>query len=539
MNADPEHQYDSEPTTVSGLRRQLEQYRNELEKRLHFEQVVGDIAARFVRIAPGAVDGAIVDSQRQIVEALDIDRCVLWQLTEGDEDLVYTHVWMRPEFGPPPPSVSCRELFPWLFSKVLRNEAVWHRSLGEVSSATDRENLRRFGTVANAVVPMAIENRVVGALSFADLRREHEWPSEVRQRTQLLAAVFAQTLAARRSQAELGKALDELKELRDRLSAEKVHLQQEVEDLKGRSTLVAVSRASRAALAEIEAVAATDATVLLLGETGCGKEIFAETLHALSRRRDRPMVRVNCAAIPLTLLESELFGRERGAYTGALSRQVGRFELAHGTTIFLDEIGELPLEAQAKLLRVLQDGVVERLGGTRPIQVDVRIVAATNRDLEQAVASRAFREDLYYRLNGFPVRVPPLRERREDIPTIVWTFVEEYTRRYNKRVDSVAKESMAALQEYPWPGNVRELRNVIERAVILAKGPRLEVAVPRPAALGGTTGLTLAEAEADHIRETLERTRWRVRGAGGAAERLGMKPTTLESRMAKLGIRRP
>jgi formate hydrogenlyase transcriptional activator len=267
--------------------------------------------------------------------------------------------------------------------------------------------------------------------------------------------------------------------------------------------------------------------------------VFAQAIHDASDRRDRPMVRVNCAAIPTALMESELFGRERGAYTGALSRQVGRFELAHGSTLFLDEIGELSLEAQVKFLRIIQDRVLERLGGTRPIKVDVRIIAATNRNLAQAVGERVFREDLFYRLNVFPITVPPLRERLEDIPVLVWAFVEEFSRTFNKKIESISKEHLAMLQRYPWPGNVRELRNVIERAVIVAEGSRLVVEPPRAGVPDLHPSLTLLEIETAHIRSVLDNVGWRVRGHGGAAEVLGMKPTTLESRMAKLGIRRP
>jgi len=291
-------------------------------------------------------------------------------------------------------------------------------------------------------------------------------------------------------------------------------------------------------LAQVEQVAPTTATVLMLGETGSGKEVFAEALHDLSPRRQKPMVRVNCAAIPTALIESELFGRERGAYTGALSRQLGRFEVADGSTLFLDEVGELPSEVQVKLLRVLQDHIIERLGSPQQIKVNVRIIAATNKDLEQAVADRTFREDLYYRLNVFPIRVPPLRERVEDIPSLVWSFINEFAAAFGKNVESLSKHSLHALQVYPWPGNVRELRNVIERAMIVSNGPQLVIEPPRPSSATKRKSLKIVDMEVDHIRSVLEATGWRIRGRGGAADLLGMKPTTLESRMAKLGINR-
>jgi transcriptional regulator with GAF, ATPase, and Fis domain len=286
-------------------------------------------------------------------------------------------------------------------------------------------------------------------------------------------------------------------------------------------------------------VAPTNATVLLSGETGTGKEVFAQAIHRASEWHRRPMVTVNCAAIPTALIESELFGREKGAYTGAIARQIGRSEMANDSTIFLDEVGELPLDAQVKLLRVLQERVIERLGGGRPVKVNVRIIAATNRDLEKAVADRSFREDLYYRLNVFPITIPPLRERTEDIPALVWSFIEEYSNAFRKPIESISKDSLSALQRYQWPGNVRELRNVIERAVIICKGPRLIVDVPSGPSGAAHKSTRLADIEAEQIRQVLEGVGWRVRGPGGAAEQLGIKPNTLDSRMAKLGIKRP
>lgn len=301
------------------------------------------------------------------------------------------------------------------------------------------------------------------------------------------------------------------------------------------SSIVSKSPAVQQAICQLEQVAATSATVLLVGETGSGKEVFAQAIHDLSPRYQRPMMRVNCGAIPRELIESELFGRERGAFTGAVSRQIGRFEAANHSTLLLDEIGELPIEIQVKLLRVLQERVIERLGTTQPIKLDVRIIAATNRNLEKAVEDKQFREDLFYRLNVFPIVVPPLRDRVEDIPDLVWTFIDEFSASFGKSIDSIADDSMRALQAYWWPGNVRELRNIIERAVIVSTGRRLEVPVPKPSLSPPHVG-TLEDLEIEHICAALESTNWRIRGCGGAAERLGLKPTTLESRMARLGI---
>ena len=308
----------------------------------------------------------------------------------------------------------------------------------------------------------------------------------------------------------------------------------------GEHGIVGQSAAIKDVLAQVEQVAATDATVLLLGETGTGKELVATRIHELSARRAQTMVRVNCAAIPTTLIESELFGREKGAFTDAVTRQVGRFELADRSSIFLDEIGDLPPDVQVKLLRVLEERQIERLGSPKGIPVNVRIIAATHRDLEQRIAEQAFREDLFYRLNVFPIRVPPLRERKEDVPLLVWRFVDEYSRAFGKHVDRIPAVNMNALQQYGWPGNVRELRNVVERAMILATGSQLNILVP---ATGDATSVgrsvRLADVQKEHIRSVLESANWRIRGMGGAAERLGLRPTTLETRMAKLGLVRP
>ena len=307
----------------------------------------------------------------------------------------------------------------------------------------------------------------------------------------------------------------------------------------GASHATGLSPASRRVMELVEQVAETNSTVLLLGETGTGKEVFASRIHELGARRHRPMVRVNCAAIPSTLIESELFGREKGAFTGALARQVGRFELADKATIFLDEIGDLPLDVQVKLLRVLEEGQIERLGSPQAIKVDARIIAATHQDLQQRMNDGAFREDLFYRLNVFPIRVPPLRERVEDIPGLVWQFVNEFAKTFGKRVDSISPESIKSLQQYPWPGNIRELRNIVERATIVATGPHLTITVPPNSNTAARRSLKLVDVERQHMRAVLESTHWRIRGEGGAAARLGLKPTTLETRMARLGLRRP
>ena len=355
-----------------------------------------------------------------------------------------------------------------------------------------------------------------------------------------VAGVIVDISERKAAQLQLERAVDEIEALKHRLEAENTYLRQEIELQHGHDEILGQSRSVRELLQQIEQVAGADSGVLVVGETGTGKELVARAIHRLSPRRSRPMITVNCAALPSSLIEAELFGRERGAYTGALTKQSGRFEAANGSTLFLDEVGELPPDMQSKLLRVLQTGEFERVGSPVTHKVDVRLVAATNRDLAAMVREGRFRQDLFYRLNVFPISVPPLRERSGDIPALVWAFVHEFSERMGKNVEVIRKPSMQALQRYPWPGNVRELRNVIERAMILTRGECLQVELPATDAdEADSAWVTLADAERRHIRIMLERCGWRVRGAGGAAERLGLKPSTLESRMKKLGIRRP
>jgi len=344
----------------------------------------------------------------------------------------------------------------------------------------------------------------------------------------------------KRLEEQLQSRLREIEELKKQLEQENISLREEIRLLSPHSDVVAKSAAMKQVLAMVEQVAPTDSTVLLTGETGTGKEVIAREIHNLSNRKARPLVTVNCASLPPTLIESELFGREKGAFTGAMSRMVGRFELAHGSTLFLDEIGDLPLELQTKLLRVLEEGRFERLGSTKPIQVDVRVIAASNRDLEQEIQAGKFRKDLYYRLSVFPITIPPLRERPDDIPLLVWAFIRQFEKRMGKNIQSVPKRSLEALQRYPWPGNARELRNVIEHAMIVSPEKNLAVNPPTPAAAKRSAKIqSLQEVERQHILRVLQETGWRVAGKNGAAKILGLKPTTLEARMKKLGINRP
>ncbi len=366
--------------------------------------------------------------------------------------------------------------------------------------------------------------------------------SDAHQRLQRYSAELEEQVTEKTKTAEaLQSALFEVERLKNRLQTENIYLQEEIKVEHNFGNIIGQSKALKKVLSNLEQVASTDATVLILGESGTGKELLARAIHNISERSERPMVKINCAALPANLIESELFGHEKGAFTGALSRKTGRFEVADGGTIFLDEIGDLPLELQSKLLRVLQEGEINRLGNSHAINVDVRVIAATNRNLEEEREKRNFREDLYYRLNVFPIKAPPLRERKEDIPLLVNHFVKKYSAKTGKKIESIPQHVMDSLQSYHWPGNVRELENIIERALILTKTKHLQIGDWFAKTQNGVHGAkipTLEELEKNHILEVLEKTNWRIRGEKGAAKILDMKPTTLASRIQKLGITR-
>ncbi len=387
------------------------------------------------------------------------------------------------------------------------------------------------GLKAGCFLPLISRNRVLGTLNVGRLD-DHPFSED---EIEFLSKLSSQVAIA----VENASAFRQIAQLQEKLAGEKLYLEDEIRTEHNFEEIIGESAALKNVLRMVETVASTPSTVLIQGETGTGRELIARAIHHLSSRRDRTFVKLNCAAIPLGLLESELFGHEKGAFTGAIRQKIGRFELAHQGTLFLDEVGDIPLELQAKLLRVLQEQEFERLGGTRTMRVDVRLIAATNRDLAKMVADRQFREDLYYRLNVFPISVPPLRERREDIPLLVRYFAQQFARRANKRIETIPTETMEALVQWPWPGNIRELQNVIERAVILTSGAALQVPLSefKSHTASATPPIgTLLNVERDHIVRAIREARGVIGGPLGAAALLGMKRTTLQARMRKLGI---
>jgi formate hydrogenlyase transcriptional activator len=531
-----------EGTLISAAIRDVSERKHieELRMGLKFERLLSEISETFINLSPELVDGAIENCLKRLVEEFDVDRATLTEVDAAEESLIATHGWYRPGI-PPTPGNILKDTFPWLFERIRKGQIICVPRPEELpeEAGVELEFMRSTGMKSTLVIPLLIGGKLAGTLSIASLHKYQSWDAIVISRFQQAGNVFANALARKHAYEKLQAAYSQISVLKERLEQENVYLRQEIKLDHSHTAVIGQSDAIREVLKKAEQVAPTESAVLIFGETGTGKELIARTIHELSSRKVRPIVKVNCAAMPATLIESELFGREKGAYTGALSREIGRFELADHSTIFLDEIGEMPIELQAKLLRVLQDGEFERLGSSRTLHVDVRVIAATNRDLQAAVREGKFREDLYYRLSVFPIQVPPLRSRREDIPALVWHLLTDQCTRMGRDVKSIHHATMKAFQQYSWPGNVRELRNLIERYLILNPGPVFRAEVPELGETRAPAGQQLDEVERLHILQVLQSTRFRIRGNGGAAEHLGLKPTTLEARMKKLGIVRP
>ncbi len=651
-------------------RRQLGAECGELEDQLRFEVLLAETSARLINLPVDRVDDEIQDILRRVCECLGLDRSTLWLLPERMPETMQLEYFFDKGGFSVPKRLYADQHFPWALNRLKSGKVVAISKLSELplEAARDEESFRSYGTKSTLLIPLIIDGSFLGAVSFAYLWQEKEWQEALVNRLKLVAEIFCNALARKRSeqllkaslermklaadsanaalwtldlnsghiwttekarkllgvalknelnlerflsvvhtedreriQAKMQKAvstredfseeyriiqsdgsvrwmvlrghphsngsgepdsllgasvditvyknmedqlrerLQEIEKLRKRLENENIILQREVKHLTEQTEIVGQSPAIKRVLMQAAQVAQTNTSVLILGETGTGKALLAQAIHNMSARKNRPMVSVNCAALPPTLIESELFGREKGAFTGALTRMAGRFEVADGSTLFLDEIGELPPELQAKMLRVIEEGTFERLGSTKTLRVDVRLIAATNRDLAGEVEKGRFRNDLFYRLNVFPIVITPLRERPEDIPLLVWAFVTEFQKKMGKRIDNISKKTMDALQSYEWPGNGRELRNIIERAMIVSGGRTLEVLLPETVddASSGEGGQDLKDVERGHILSVLKRTSWRVTGKGGAAHILGLKGTTLQSKMKRLGIRRP
>ncbi|HVU02042.1 MAG TPA: sigma 54-interacting transcriptional regulator [Polyangiaceae bacterium] len=520
-----------------------------LTERLRFEALFAQVSARLINTPPGELDAAIVEVLRNVAESQGFDRALVQLLDESREYFRQSHEWCAPGVPSFTVSLSGRPIseFGWPLDALRKGEAaILRRGKLPGTAVMARSVMDRDGLVLLAFLPLSVESEVIGIVGFHQREGRRPVGEDLLGRLTLVSEVVANALARKRSEERRKAAYDELARLKKAAEEERDYLREELAGDTAASGIVGTSPAISAVLELVSAVATTKATVLIRGESGVGKELIARAIHSRSTRASRPLVKVNCASIPKELFESEFFGHVKGSFTGAHKDRVGRFELADRGTIFLDEVGELPLDMQAKLLRILQESEFERVGDDRTRRVDVRVIAATNRDLEADSAEGRFRADLYYRLSVFPIEVPPLRARREDILPLAEHFLKKSARDLGRPALSLSDEQRATLGAYDWPGNIRELQHVIERAVILTRSPPLRLdlgslgAAPRPAS-GERPILTEVELKAletENLRNALERAGWRVTGTGGAAELLGVRPSTLRDRMKALGIQR-
>jgi transcriptional regulator with GAF, ATPase, and Fis domain len=522
-----------------------------VEELLRFERTLSEVSATYINLPSHRFDAAIKNDLGRLGRLLGVDRIILYSLlaeggeaqwndrfswwpAEDDRRMRDINQWREtvPEF---------LDNFRYAYHRWERGEIVRFTRPDELPDEANpmKETMARLGIKSYLSIPISVVGSITDVLGIATIKSHREWPEDLVQRLRLFGEVFANAILRKGQDEQIRSSFIEIKQLKERIEADYTYLQEEINLEHGFGGIVGESGALRQALYKVRQVAPTGTTVLLMGETGTGKGLIARALHNASRCKDRPLIQVNCAALTPSLIESELFGHEKGAFTGATGRRIGRFEAAKGTTLFLDEIGELPLELQPKLLRVLQDGEFERVGGTATLKTDARVIAATNRDLEAEVEKGRFRRDLWYRLSIFPIFIPPLRERQEDIPLFVSTFVKKHAAWVGKHFDRAPQKTIRALQRYDWPGNIRELGNLIERAVITSPDGELRIELPARKDPFADTGRTLGEFERDYIFRILEETGWIIEGPSGAALRLGMKPSTLRLRMKKHGIRRP
>ena len=507
-------------------------------------EVVGHLAAqlsgRLTRAGAEDLAPIVADTLGQVARAMHVVDCRLIEFTDAGI-VARTHV--PDAAGGGRDDAACDpSQGRWFIDRLARGEIVAVSRPEDLPADADAamSQARRTGSCSVLGVPASMAGHVVCALAIDSSRLPRRWSPALVERLQLIAEILGAALLRARHEDTLRANVSMIERLNARLEADNVYLKEEIKTLHDFDEIVGESSLLRLALTRLAQVAPTNSSVLLTGQTGTGKELFARALHERSRRHARPLVRVNCAALPPALIESELFGHEKGAFTGAIAQRLGRFELADGGTLFLDEIGDLTPDVQVRFLRVLQEGEFERVGSSRTRKVDVRVIAATHHNLEALIAEGRFRADLYYRLSVYPIRLPSLRERAEDIPRLVWYFIHRHQRELGRQITKVPQRVMQALQNHPWPGNIRELENVVERAMIASDGDTLYLDDQLPMVRRRDTAADLPdnldEVQRGHIEAVLERCGWRINGTGNAAERLGVHPNTLRFRMKKLGV---
>ncbi|MBT8340355.1 MAG: sigma 54-interacting transcriptional regulator [Desulfatitalea sp.] len=510
-----------------------------LIERLQFESLISELSAKFINLPEDLIVQEINNAQQKVCEALGLHRSIFFENLFDMKKSLMINYNSRSENFPNIDISKFEDDFKYARKMCLEGRMIVFSDPDELPAEAESEKLNctLFNIASGISFPLKTGDTILAVITWVSIGIHITWPQTVVDRLRLISEVFANALFRKRSDEALRESITEIKKLKDKLQAENIYLMNEIQLEHKHHQIVGKSVSIKNVLKQVETVGVTNATVLILGETGTGKELLASEIHRLSSRKDRHMIKVNCSALPPTLIESELFGHEKGAYTGATSKKPGRFEMATGSSIFLDEIGDLPLSLQPKLLRVLQEGQFERVGGVNTINVDVRIIAATNKNLVTAVREGQFRKDLFYRLNVFPITLPPLRERAEDIPMLVTAFVREFSKTMGKTIDTIPAKNLNALKRYPWPGNIRELRNLIERAMIFSKGSSIEIKVPETIDLETPEIYRMDEIQRNHILQVLKKTDWQICGAKGAANLLGMNPSTLRARMKRLGIR--
>ncbi len=523
------------------LRMSEERSGRAVEERLRFQELISRISTKFIGLSGIEFEQAIQDALAEIGRYFKSDTVRLYRLSLQGDVLKIRNMWRDENLSPPEEMVEIHKMkYPNLAAHYSKGEATVFSKYDDSPQWPEmRKILKFFGTKAGVGVPLEVDDSGVDVFAMDIVQSEHVWPKNIVEQSKSIGNIILSAMRRREAEIELQNSYDEIKQLKDQLETDNIYLQDEIKLNHNFEEIIGESKDLQYALHRVEKISPSNTTVLILGETGTGKELVARAIHNASPLKNRTVIKVNCAVLPKNLIESELFGHEKGAFTGAYAKQIGRFERANGTSLFLDEICELPVELQPKLLRVLQEGEFERLGGSETINVNVRVITATNRNLEEEVREGRFRQDLYYRINVFPITVPPLRNRKEDIPLLVKFLVQKICRKLGKQITNIPQKTIATLQEYSWPGNIRELENVIEGAVITSPGETLNIELPETSILVTTNGVTLEEVEREHILNILKLKNWRIEGPKGAALVLGMNPGTLRSRMQNLGIVKP
>lgn len=506
------------------------------------EKLILEFSTEFANAPVSEIGGKITLALKQIVECLGFDRCAFWEISEDGSNMKWKYQYFIPGLPGLPAGISYKD-FPWVFKRaVVNGGCISFSCLDDLppEAAKDKERFRLVGTKSNIVIPYHIAGKVIGGMTFTTIKQERKFPSDLIPMLKLIGEIITGAFYRKSMEEKYKTGVIDAQRLDEQIQVGDFPLRNETKKECTYEGIIGKSAVMRLVYSRMEQVAPTDSVALILGETGTGKGVIARTIHELSKRKKNRMVTVNCAALTPNLIESELFGREKGAYTGSTEMQIGRFELADKGTLVLDEITELPLDLQAKLLRAIQDGEFERLGSPKTIKVDARILALTSRNLKEEVSKGRFRQDLYYRLNVFPITMPPLRERNDDIPFLVKHFVTQFCRKMQKEIKIIPKHTMMELMSYSWPGNVRELEHIIERSVITATETSLylveKLEDSGPHLSEGKFITNLAEVEKNHILKILEKANWRIEGSKGAAILLGLHPNTLRGRMQKLGI---